>query len=82
VKVPNDIPAAYAATLTINPTTAYCLLREFEKLQPGDVIIQVSNGITTHSLSLSLVERCCIALKVAFTNATFNFLSFMLAERA
>lgn len=40
VKVPSDIPAAYAATLTINPATAYCLLRDFEKLQPGDVIIQ------------------------------------------
>jgi NADPH:quinone reductase-like Zn-dependent oxidoreductase len=80
VKVPNDIPAAYAATLTINPTTAYCLLREFEKLQPGDVIIQVSNGITAHRLSRSLFERCCIALKVAFTNATFNFLCFMLTE--
>lgn len=40
VKVPNDIPAAYAATLTINPATAYCLLREFEQLSPGDVVIQ------------------------------------------
>ena len=40
VKVPNDIPAPYAATLTINPATAYCLLREFENLKPGDVIIQ------------------------------------------
>jgi trans-2-enoyl-CoA reductase len=40
VKVPNDIPAAYASTLTINPATAYCLLREFETLKPGDVIIQ------------------------------------------
>lgn len=40
MKVPNDIPAAYASTLTINPATAYCLLREFETLKPGDVIIQ------------------------------------------
>lgn len=40
MKVPNDIPAAYAATLTINPATAYCMLREFEKLSPGDIVIQ------------------------------------------
>lgn len=40
IKVPNDIPAAYASTLTINPATAYVLLREFEKLKPGDWIIQ------------------------------------------
>jgi hypothetical protein len=80
VKVPNDIPAAYAATLTINPTTAYCLLREFEKLQPGDVIIQVSNGTTAHCSSRSLFEGCYHALKVAFTNATFNFMCLMLTE--
>jgi NADPH:quinone reductase-like Zn-dependent oxidoreductase len=80
VKVPNDIPAAYAATLTINPTTAYCLLREFEKLQPGDVIIQVSNGTTAHCSSRSLFEGCYHALKVAFTNATFNFMCFVLTE--
>lgn len=40
LKVPNDIPAAYASTLTINPATAHLLLREFEQLKPGDWIIQ------------------------------------------
>lgn len=40
LKIPNDIPAPYAATLTVNPCTAYRLLRDFEQLKPGDVIIQ------------------------------------------
>jgi mitochondrial enoyl-[acyl-carrier protein] reductase / trans-2-enoyl-CoA reductase len=40
IKVANDIPAAYAATLSVNPATAYRLLRDFAKLKPGDVIIQ------------------------------------------
>jgi len=40
VKVPNDIPSAYAATLAVNPATAYRLLRDFAQLQPGDVIMQ------------------------------------------
>ena len=35
-----SLMAAYASTLTINPATAYCLLHEFVKLQPGDVVIQ------------------------------------------
>lgn len=39
-KVPNDIPEAYAATLSVNPSTAYRLLADFESLSPGDVIIQ------------------------------------------
>lgn len=40
LKVPNDIPAAYAATLAVNPATAYRLLRDFGALKPGDVIMQ------------------------------------------
>jgi mitochondrial enoyl-[acyl-carrier protein] reductase / trans-2-enoyl-CoA reductase len=40
IKVANDIPYPYAATLAINPSTAYRLLRDFEQLNPGDVIIQ------------------------------------------
>ena len=53
LKVPNDIPAAYAATLTINPATAYRLLRDFAKLQPGDVIIQ--NGANS-MVGLAVVQ--------------------------
>ena len=39
-KVANDIPAAYAATIGVNPCTAYRLLKDFGNLQPGDFIIQ------------------------------------------
>lgn len=39
-KVPNDIPVPYAATLSVNPATAYRLLADFVDLKAGDVIIQ------------------------------------------
>jgi len=40
IKVPNDIPVPYAATIAVNPCTAYRLLRDFGSLKPGDVIMQ------------------------------------------
>ena len=40
IKIANDIPPAYAATLSVNPATAYRLLRDFGDLKPGDVIMQ------------------------------------------
>ena len=40
LKVPNDIPVAYAATIGVNPCTAYRLLEDFAKLKEGDVIMQ------------------------------------------
>jgi len=40
LQVPNDIPKPYAATIAVNPCTAYRLLRDFVSLKPGDVIIQ------------------------------------------
>jgi len=40
VKVPNDIPMPYAATIAVNPGTAYRMLRDFVQLKPGDYIIQ------------------------------------------
>lgn len=40
MRVPNDIPASYAAVMTHDLSTAYRLLRDFQKLNPGDVIIQ------------------------------------------
>ena len=40
MKISNDIPKAYAATLSINPATAYRLLHDFGNLKPGDYIIQ------------------------------------------
>lgn len=40
LRVSKDLPNAYAATLHVNPCTAYRMLRDFVALKPGDVIIQ------------------------------------------
>ena len=38
--IPSDIPLISAATMSVNPCTAYRMLHDFAKLAPGDVIIQ------------------------------------------
>ena len=53
IPVSKDLPAAYAATLAVNPGTAYRMLRDFVKLQPGDVIIQ--NGANS-MVGLAVVQ--------------------------
>uniref|UniRef100_A0A8U7NI96 Enoyl-[acyl-carrier-protein] reductase, mitochondrial n=2 Tax=Corvus moneduloides TaxID=1196302 RepID=A0A8U7NI96_CORMO len=40
LKVPSDIPVLCAATLSVNPCTAFRMLADFESLAPGDSIIQ------------------------------------------
>ncbi|XP_015739143.1 enoyl-[acyl-carrier-protein] reductase, mitochondrial [Coturnix japonica] len=40
LRVPSDIPMLCAATLSINPCTAFRMLTDFESLAPGDSIIQ------------------------------------------
>ncbi|XP_006895050.1 PREDICTED: trans-2-enoyl-CoA reductase, mitochondrial [Elephantulus edwardii] len=40
VSVPSDLPLQSAATLTVNPCTAYRMLMDFEQLHPGDSVIQ------------------------------------------
>ncbi|XP_069479115.1 enoyl-[acyl-carrier-protein] reductase, mitochondrial [Ambystoma mexicanum] len=40
LKVPSDIPIESAATLGVNPCTAYRMLLDFEALTPGDSVIQ------------------------------------------
>ncbi|CAB4070117.1 MECR [Lepeophtheirus salmonis] len=40
IKIRNDIDPISAATLKINPSTAYLMLKFFVNLQPGDTIIQ------------------------------------------
>jgi len=39
-KVPNNIPVEYAATMAVNPCTAWRMLEDFVTLQSGDVVIQ------------------------------------------
>lgn len=38
--VSDEIPVEYASTIAVNPCTAYRLLNDFSKLNPGDVIVQ------------------------------------------
>jgi len=40
VKIPNNIPVVSAATLAVNPCTAYRMLVDFASLKPGECIIQ------------------------------------------
>ncbi|NWI64172.1 MECR protein, partial [Todus mexicanus] len=40
LKVPSDIPVLCAATLSVNPCTAYRMLTDFQTLAPGDSVIQ------------------------------------------
>lgn len=63
-KCPSDIPAEYAATIGVNPCTAYRLLRDFVTLREGDSIIQngansqVGGGWPLALISLSLTSIC------------------------
>ncbi|EIN06047.1 NAD(P)-binding protein [Punctularia strigosozonata HHB-11173 SS5] len=40
LKIPKTISEVHAATLTVNPPTALCMLTDFVDLQPGDWVIQ------------------------------------------
>ncbi|XP_025712712.1 enoyl-[acyl-carrier-protein] reductase, mitochondrial isoform X2 [Callorhinus ursinus] len=40
ISIPRDLPLQSAATLSVNPCTAYRMLMDFEQLQPGDCVIQ------------------------------------------
>ena len=40
IKIPSDIGIESAATLSVNPCTAYRLLKDFVTLEKGDTIIQ------------------------------------------
>lgn len=55
IQVPNDIPIAYAASLSVNPCTAYRMLKDFVSLKEGDVVIQ--NGANS-MVGLSVIQLC------------------------
>ncbi|KAM6910523.1 enoyl-[acyl-carrier-protein] reductase, mitochondrial [Xenentodon cancila] len=40
ISLPSDIPLLSAATLGVNPCTAFRMLSDFEDLKPGDTVIQ------------------------------------------
>ena len=64
--VPSDICPVTAAAMTVNPTTSLRLLRDFAKLEPGDVVAQ--NGST------SAVGRGVIELANAMGFRTINII--------
>lgn len=66
LKVPNDIPPEYAATISVNPSTAYRMLSDFVDLQPGEAVIQ--NGAT------SAVGRAVIQIAAARGLQTVNII--------
>ncbi|KAK3734953.1 hypothetical protein RRG08_038977 [Elysia crispata] len=53
IKLRNDIPALSAATISVNPCTAYRMLRDYAHLVPGDVIIQ--NG-SNSGVGVSVIQ--------------------------
>lgn len=40
IKIPNDLDPAMAATLAVNPCTAFRMLKDFETLNKGDIVLQ------------------------------------------
>lgn len=55
MKVPSGIPLSEAATLTVNPCTAYRMLKDFVKLKPGDTVIQ--NGANS-ACGQNVIQLC------------------------
>ncbi|XP_050390539.1 enoyl-[acyl-carrier-protein] reductase, mitochondrial-like [Patella vulgata] len=66
IKVPNDMPVIGAATLAVNPCTAYRMICDFAKLKPGDILIQ--NGAN------SAVGQCVIQLAKHWGIKTINII--------
>ncbi|GFR88421.1 enoyl-[acyl-carrier-protein] reductase, mitochondrial [Elysia marginata] len=53
IKLRNDIPVEAAATISVNPCTAYRMLKDYANLVPGDVIIQ--NG-SNSGVGVSVIQ--------------------------
>ncbi|KAG9493042.1 hypothetical protein GDO78_001132 [Eleutherodactylus coqui] len=64
VRVPSDISIVGAATLSVNPCTAYRLLSDYETLRPGDSVIQ--------NASNSSVGQAVIQLAASLGITTIN----------
>lgn len=55
MKVPKDVPLTEAATITVNPCTAYRMLKDFVNLRAGDTVIQ--NGANS-ACGQSVIQLC------------------------
>ncbi|KAK0420818.1 hypothetical protein QR680_014907 [Steinernema hermaphroditum] len=53
--VDKDLPLDFAATLQVNPSTAYRMLKDFVDLKPGDVIVQ--NGANS-AVGRYVIQLC------------------------
>lgn len=57
MKVPKDISLPEAATITVNPCTAYRMLKDFVPLNAGDTVIQ--NGANS-ACGQSVIQICSV----------------------
>lgn len=55
LKIPKKLGLVEAATLTVNPCTAYRMLRDFANLKPGDTVIQ--NGANS-ACGQNVIQIC------------------------
>ncbi|KAA0195041.1 hypothetical protein HAZT_HAZT005076 [Hyalella azteca] len=55
IKLPSGMDRAAAATLAVNPTTAYRMLRDFVDLKPGDTIIQ---NAANSAVGRNVIQLC------------------------
>jgi len=56
LKVSNEIPASTAATLMVNPFSAFLLLNSFVRLEPGDTLIQNGANSSVGELIIQLAK--------------------------
>lgn len=68
LKIPKEVGLAEAATLSVNPCTAYRMLKDYEYLKPGDTVIQ--NG--ANSACGQNVIQICRAWGVRTVNIVRN----------
>ncbi|XP_059608091.1 enoyl-[acyl-carrier-protein] reductase, mitochondrial-like [Phlebotomus argentipes] len=55
--VPHDLGTVEAATLTVNPTTAYRMLKDFADLKPGDTVIQNAANSAVGQIVLQMCRK-------------------------
>lgn len=55
LKVPENVDNVNAATITVNPATAFRMLRDFVELKPGDTVIQ--NGANS-AVGQAVIQLC------------------------
>ena len=57
LKIPASLPVEAAATVSVNPCTAFRLLKDFEDLEPGNLFYSVA-GVTYLTLGDFFSKSC------------------------